>query len=170
MVQCGRPAAFMYSYKPHTIKENVLCYATVVVTGTNLLKSREILTLWYSIGEPVHCMHVWSSHIAMLDQPKNKVANSARRGRMNTNSSLRLPCPHLCLRIWPCETVSAIPSRANQLILHTEVESGAYSRDPPDFRGVVQSLLLLYTIGSVPSLLGHAIDIHRVCNTLCYHP
>ena len=133
MVQCGRPAAFMYSYKPHTIEENVLCYATVVVTGTNLLKSREILTLWYSIGEPVHCMHVWSSHIAMLDQPKNKVANPARRGRMNTNSSLRLPCPHLCLRIWPCETVSAIPSCANQLILHTEVESGAYSRDPSRF-------------------------------------
>ena len=170
MVQCGRPAAFMNSYKPHTIEENVLCYATVVVTGTNLLKSREILTLWYSIGEPVHCMHVWSSHIAMLDQPKNKVANPARRGRMNTNSSLRLPCPHLCLRI--CRARQFRPSRLAptssfstlrlNLVLTHEIL--------PDFRGVVQSLLLLYTIGSVPSLLGHAIDIHRLCNTLCYHP
>ena len=63
MVQCGRPAAFMYSYKPHTIEENVLCYATVVVTGTNLLESREILTLWYSIGEPVFTVCMYGHHI-----------------------------------------------------------------------------------------------------------
>ena len=34
-----------------------------------------------------------------------------------------------CLRIWSRETSSAVPSRVSLLILHTQAESGAYSRD-----------------------------------------
>ena len=37
------------------------------------------------------------------------------------------------LRIWSRETGSAVPSRASQLILHTQAESSAYSRDSSRF-------------------------------------
>ena len=43
------------------------------------------------------------------------------------------PCPRTCLRIWSRETGSAVPSRINLLILHTQVESGAYLRDSSGF-------------------------------------
>ena len=39
------------------------------------------------------------------------------------------PCPRTCLRIWSRETGSAVPSLISLLILHTQAESGAYSRD-----------------------------------------
>ena len=37
------------------------------------------------------------------------------------------------LRIWSCETGSAVPSRVSLLILHTPAESGAYLRDSSRF-------------------------------------
>ena len=39
------------------------------------------------------------------------------------------PCPRSRLRIWSRETGSAVPSRVSLLIIHTQAESGAYSRD-----------------------------------------
>ena len=51
------------------------------------------------------------------------------------------PRPRSRLRIWSRETDSAVPSRVSPLVLHTQAESGAYSRAPlfsPAFRhGVV---------------------------------
>ena len=44
-----------------------------------------------------------------------------------------LPCPRTYLRILSHETGSAVPSRASLLILHTQAESGAYSRDSSRF-------------------------------------
>ena len=44
-------------------------------------------------------------------------------GKMN------FPCPRPCLIIWSRETGSAVPSRASLPILHTQAESGAYSRE-----------------------------------------
>ena len=38
-------------------------------------------------------------------------------------------CPRARLRIWFRETDLAVPSRVSLLILHTQAESGAYSRD-----------------------------------------
>ena len=38
-------------------------------------------------------------------------------------------CPHSCLRIKSRETAPAVPSRVSLLILQTQAESGAYSRD-----------------------------------------
>ena len=38
-------------------------------------------------------------------------------------------CPRSCLRIWPRVTSSAVPSRVSALIVHTQAESDAYSRD-----------------------------------------
>ena len=44
------------------------------------------------------------------------------------------PCPRcLRLRIWPCATDSAVPSRVSLFILHTQAESGAYSRNSSRF-------------------------------------
>ena len=42
-------------------------------------------------------------------------------------------CPRSRLRIWSRETGSAVPSRVGLLILHTQAESGAYSRDSSHF-------------------------------------
>ena len=47
-----------------------------------------------------------------MDQP-GKVANPAR-GQLNRN--LIFSCPRACLRIWPRETGSAVPSRVSLLI------------------------------------------------------
>ena len=53
------------------------------------------------------------------------------------------PCPRSRLRIWSHEAGSAVPFRASPLILHTQAEFGAYSRDlvfPPIFRNVAASI------------------------------
>ena len=66
---------------------------------------------------------------------QGKAANRAR-GQLNRRKFI-LPRPHSRLRIWARETGSAVPSRISQLVLHTQVESGAYSRAPllpPTFR------------------------------------
>ena len=39
------------------------------------------------------------------------------------------PCPRSRLRIWSRETGLAVPSRVSLLFLHTQAESGAYSRE-----------------------------------------
>ena len=39
------------------------------------------------------------------------------------------PCPFSRLRIWSREMGLAVPSRVRLVILHTQTESGAYSRD-----------------------------------------
>ena len=49
----------------------------------------------------------------------------------------RFPCPRSRLRIKSRETGSAVPSRFSPIILHTQAESGVYSRVPllpPAFR------------------------------------
>ena len=63
-------------------------------------------------------------------------------------------------RISSRETGSAVPSRAILLILHTQAESGAYSRDSSRFPRRRPFIMYLYrqtAIGSVPSLSGHAV-------------
>ena len=43
------------------------------------------------------------------------------------------PCPRSRLRIWSRETGSTVPSRVSLLILHTQAETDAYSRDSSRF-------------------------------------
>ena len=43
------------------------------------------------------------------------------------------PCPRSRLRICSRETGSSVPSRVNPVILHTQAESGTYSRDSSRF-------------------------------------
>ena len=64
-----------------------------------------------------------------MDQP-GKVANPAR-GQLKRETIF--PCPRTRLRIWSRETFSAVPSRVSLLILHTQAESSAYSRDSSRF-------------------------------------
>ena len=47
-------------------------------------------------------------------------------GQLNRET---FPCPHSRMRILFRETDLAVPSRVSLLILHTQAESGAYSRD-----------------------------------------
>ena len=54
------------------------------------------------------------------------------RGHVNRENE-HFPVPRSRLRIWPRETGSAVPSRVNLLILHTQAEFGAYSRDSSRF-------------------------------------
>ena len=64
-----------------------------------------------------------------MDQP-GKVANPAR-GQLNRKNNI--PLPRSRLRIWSRETGSAVPPGVSLLILHTQTESGAYSRDSSRF-------------------------------------
>ena len=48
---------------------------------------------------------------------------SAGQGKRN------FPCPRSRLRVWSRELGSAVPSRVSPLVLHTQAESGAYTRD-----------------------------------------
>ena len=62
-----------------------------------------------------------------LGQP-GEVANPAP-GQLNRENEYFPVCPRSCLRIWSRETHSIVPSRVSLLILQTQAESGAYSRD-----------------------------------------
>ena len=44
-------------------------------------------------------------------------------------SQWKFPCPRSRLIIWLRKTGSAVPSRVTLLIIHTQADSGAYSRD-----------------------------------------
>ena len=63
-------------------------------------------------------------------------------------------CPCSRLRIWCRETGSAVPFRFSLFILHTQFQSGAYSRDSPDFHGGVHLHIPTYAIGSSPEFIG----------------
>ena len=82
------------------------------------------------------------------------VANTAR-GQLNREKSFS-PCPRSRLRIWSRETGSAIPSHVRLLILLTQAESGAYSRDSSRSPRRRPHILPSTAIGSVPRLSGHA--------------
>ena len=63
---------------------------------------------------------------ADIDQAGN--AANPVRGRLNI-----FPCPRSSLRIWSRTTGSTVPPRASLLVLHTQAESGAYSRGSSRF-------------------------------------
>ena len=67
-------------------------------------------------------MHAWSSHYSRI-QINRKVANPVHMTKK------KIPCPRSRLKIWFHETGLAVPSRVSLLILYTNAESGAYSRD-----------------------------------------
>ena len=69
-----------------------------------------------------------------MDQP-GKVANPAR-GQLNRENSI-FPCPCACLRIWPRETGSAVPSRVSLLISILRLNLVLTYGIPPEFRGGV---------------------------------
>ena len=84
----------------------------------------------------------------------HKVANPVY-GQLNREKN---PCPRSRLRIWFRETGLAVPSLVSLLILYTNAESGAYSRYSSRIpRRRPLFLPAPHTIGSVPSLSGHAI-------------
>ena len=93
-----------------------------------------------------------------MDQP-GKVANPPRGQLNKENEYLTFPEPRSRLRIWPRETGSAVPSRVSLLILHTQAESVANSRNSSRSPRPCPFIFKLpYAIGSpVPSLSGHAI-------------
>ena len=70
---------------------------------------------------------------------------------------MNISLSRLRLRKWSHETSSAVPSRISLLILHTQAESGAYSRDSSRFPRRRLFIKLPTAIWSVPSLSGHAI-------------
>ena len=92
------------------------------------------------------CGHTYSKS---MDQP-GKVANPAR-GQLN------FPCPRSRLRIWSCETGSAVPSRISLLISILRLNLVVTHGIPLDFRGGVSLFKPPYAIGSVPNLSCHAI-------------
>ena len=58
-------------------------------------------------------------------QINRKIANPVH-GQLNRKKN---PCPHSRMKIWFRETGLAVPSRVSLLIVYTNAESGAYSRD-----------------------------------------
>ena len=67
------------------------------------------------------------------DQPcKYKVANQSCSWSVGQGKWI-FPCPRSRQRIWPREAGLAVPSRVSLLVLRTQAESGAYSRDSSRF-------------------------------------
>ena len=56
--------------------------------------------------------------------------------------------------MWSLQTGSAVPSCVSLLILYTQAESGAYSRDSSHFPRRRPSMYTVNATGSVPSLSG----------------
>ena len=79
-------------------------------------------------------------------------ANTAR-GQLKRDKHF-FPRPRSRLRIWSRQTDSAVPSRVSLLSLHTQAESGAYSRDSSRFPRISATAIrpvssLLPYIGSI---------------------
>ena len=66
------------------------------------------------------------------------------------------PCPRTRLKIWSRKTGSAVPSSVSLLVLHTQAESSAYSRDSSRFP---RRRPFIYLNGHTPS--GQS-RVHRV--------
>ena len=64
-------------------------------------------------------------HKQLSTNQPGELANPVH-GQLNRG---KIPCSRSPLRIWFRETDLAVPSRVSLLILHTQAESGAYSRD-----------------------------------------
>ena len=62
----------------------------------------------------------------------NLIRLSPARGQLNRENEY-FPCHRTRLRIWSRETGSAVPSLISLLILHTQAESGVYSRHSSQF-------------------------------------
>ena len=76
---------------------------------------------------------------------------------LNKLNREKFPCPRLCLKNWFRETGLAVPSRVSLLILYTNAESGAYSRDSsryPRWRSYIFTTIHHLVI---TTLSGHAI-------------
>ena len=85
---------------------------------------QELILQWedqYQYGHPLK---------QSTDQP-GKVANLGS-GQLN-RKHIYFPCPRSRLRIWSRETNSAIPYRVSLLLVNTQADSGAYSRDSSRF-------------------------------------
>ena len=67
-----------------------------------------------------------SSHIEPSRVEINRKVANPVHGQLNRE---KFPCSRSRLEIWFRETDLAVPSRVSLLILHTQAESGAYSRD-----------------------------------------
>ena len=82
------------------------------------------------------CMYVcmFITYCKSMDQP-GKVANPAR-GQLNRENEY-FPCPRSRLRIWSCQTGSAVPSRVSLLIFILRLNMVLTYGIPPEFRGGV---------------------------------
>ena len=76
---------------------------------------------------------------------------------VSSTGKLFFPYPSSRLKLRSRDTGSAVPSHVNLLIVHTQDESGAYTRTllPMAFRDGVH--LYRKPLESIPSLSGHAI-------------
>ena len=102
------------------------------------------------------CVCIYGHHFQQSMDQLGIFANPTR-GQLNwTGKKWAFPCPCSRLRILSRGIGSAVLSRISLLILYTQAESGAYSRDPyrfPRRRPHIPPTVIL----PVPSLSGHAI-------------
>ena len=96
------------------------------------------------------CQHFQLS----MDQP-GTIAKPAREQLYTGKNIFSLPCPRSSLSICTRETVSSILFRVSLLIIHTQAESGACSRDSSRFPGR-RPRIPSTAIASVPNLSDHA--------------
>ena len=85
-------------------------------------------------GTSIDVQNGWeeNTHTHTHGSTVGEVANPAR-GQLNRENEYFPVCPRWRLIIWSRETYSVVPSRVSLLILSTQLESGAYSRDSSRF-------------------------------------
>ena len=100
-----------------------------------------------------------------IQQSMNQSENSCRSCSLSAKHEKgTFHCPRFYMRVWSRETGSAVPFRVGPLILHTQPETGAYSRDSSLFPPIMRPHIIPSTaFVSVPSLSGHAIA-YRWCS------
>ena len=80
---------------------------------------------------PAVCKCMYSHH--MKQSIRSTGHQSCSSWSQLNREKIIFPCPRSRLRIWSRETGSAVPSRVALLLLHTQAESGFYSRDSSRF-------------------------------------
>ena len=98
-----------------------------------LLQVSTVTVIRMSLKEYQVCMVItYTEYIAECRSIAGEVANPSR-GQLNIENEYFPVCPRSRLRVWSRETRSAVRSRASLLILQTQAESGAYSRNSSRF-------------------------------------
>ena len=158
------PKTIRFGSRPPLIRRSVSAHRSPLVRNVVPMLSHPVISRarLYEV-----CMYIYGHHIQqIMDQP-GKVANPAR-GQLNRENNIPLS-PYVPENLASRDEFSR-PVPRQPAHLHTQAESGAYSRDSSRVPRRRPFMKPPYVIGSVPSLSGQYILLFLTFSVLVTNP